>query len=719
LPQIVWITRPDGWHVHFNQRWLDFTGLTLEESLGHGWNPAFHPDDRARAAARWEQATSTGEPYEIEYRLRRHDGVYRWMLGRALPVRDDAGTIVRWVGTCTDIEEIKEARAALEHVQRLQHVAGAAARVGGWTIDVAANRVHWSPMMYEIHEHPRDEAVDLDEAKSHYLAESRARLDAALEACAADGTPFDLELQLRTYTGRVRWVRAIGEATRGRDLVVTHLYGALQDITRRKEASLANEELTARLTSTLEGMSDGFLAVDRDWRYVYVNQAAERILDRSRDQLLGRAVWGVFPDLVGTEVETVFRHAMDEGVAGSLPEFHFDPMDRWFEVRVTPSEDGVAVAFRDVTRQRADRTALQERMKEAEALAAISRDAATLVDPVDLAALTARRLRTAMVHPPDVGVVISLGEVTSQAGEVADHPRVFQADIVAEGAPRGAIGVHARSGAPLVAEEEALVQTVAETLSLWKQRHRATRALREANERLTEANHALEAAAQLKDDLLSMASHELRTPLTPILGFLELLQTRRDELRGEQRDQLVRIMRAHANRMLRLVDDLLIVSRASAEALESRPEEVSARDVLVPVLEELGDSQPVQDVELAVDGCRLYVDPQHLQQIVLNLLSNAIKYGEPPISIAARPTTPGRVALEVTDRGPGIPEEFRARMWERFEQKDRGDTRTSRGTGLGLSIVKLLADANDGTVGYREGAPRGSIFLVELPGQFA
>jgi signal transduction histidine kinase len=104
---------------------------------------------------------------------------------------------------------------------------------------------------------------------------------------------------------------------------------------------------------------------------------------------------------------------------------------------------------------------------------------------------------------------------------------------------------------------------------------------------------------------------------------------------------------------------------------------------------------------------------------VFNLLSNAIKYGEPPISIAARPTTPGRVALEVTDRGPGIPEEFCARMWERFEQKDRGDTRTSRGTGLGLSIVKLLADANDGTVGYREGAPRGSIFLVELPGQFA
>ncbi len=99
LPQIVWITRPDGWHVHFNRKWMDFTGLTLEESLGHGWNPPFHPEDRGRAAARWNQATSTGEPYEIEYRLRRADGVYRWMLGRAMPLRDETGAIVKWFGT--------------------------------------------------------------------------------------------------------------------------------------------------------------------------------------------------------------------------------------------------------------------------------------------------------------------------------------------------------------------------------------------------------------------------------------------------------------------------------------------------------------------------------------------------------------------------------------------------------------------------------------------
>ena len=109
LPQIVWITRPDGYHVYFNQQWMDFTGLTLAESLGDGWNPPFHADERPLARRLWAEATRSGNPYEIEYRLRRHDGVYRWMLGRALPLRTESGEIVKWFGTCTDIEELKVA----------------------------------------------------------------------------------------------------------------------------------------------------------------------------------------------------------------------------------------------------------------------------------------------------------------------------------------------------------------------------------------------------------------------------------------------------------------------------------------------------------------------------------------------------------------------------------------------------------------------------------
>jgi PAS domain S-box-containing protein len=108
LPQMLWLTRPDGFCIYFNEKWVEYTGRSVEESLGFGWLEAFHPDDRERTMNTWLQATSTGQAYEIEYRLRRVDGSYGWVLGRALPLRDASGAICRWFGSCTDIDSQKK-----------------------------------------------------------------------------------------------------------------------------------------------------------------------------------------------------------------------------------------------------------------------------------------------------------------------------------------------------------------------------------------------------------------------------------------------------------------------------------------------------------------------------------------------------------------------------------------------------------------------------------
>jgi PAS domain S-box-containing protein len=107
MPQMVWSTRPDGSHDYYNAQWYEFTGVPPGSTDGDGWNDMFHPDDQERAWARWRHSLESGEPYEIEYRLRHHSGQYRWTLGRALPVHAD-GRIIRWVGTCTDIHDQKQ-----------------------------------------------------------------------------------------------------------------------------------------------------------------------------------------------------------------------------------------------------------------------------------------------------------------------------------------------------------------------------------------------------------------------------------------------------------------------------------------------------------------------------------------------------------------------------------------------------------------------------------
>lgn len=107
VDQIIWSTQPDGHHDYYNSRWYEFTGVPEGSTDGESWADLFHPDDLSRTWDRWRHSLASGEPYEIEYRLRHHSGEYRWVLGRAQPVRDAEGRIIRWYGSCTDINRIK------------------------------------------------------------------------------------------------------------------------------------------------------------------------------------------------------------------------------------------------------------------------------------------------------------------------------------------------------------------------------------------------------------------------------------------------------------------------------------------------------------------------------------------------------------------------------------------------------------------------------------
>jgi PAS domain S-box-containing protein len=118
MPQMVWSTLPDGFHDYYNERWYEFTGMPEGSTDGEAWNGMFHPDDQERAWKKWRHSLATGEPYEVEYRLRHHSGAYRWTIGRALPLRDPDGRVVRWIGTCTDIDDAKRQAEQTEILSR-------------------------------------------------------------------------------------------------------------------------------------------------------------------------------------------------------------------------------------------------------------------------------------------------------------------------------------------------------------------------------------------------------------------------------------------------------------------------------------------------------------------------------------------------------------------------------------------------------------------------
>lgn len=162
MPQMVWSTLPDGFHDYYNARWYEFTGVPVGSTDGEGWNGMFHPEDQERAWSVWRMSLATGEPYRIEYRLRHHSGAYRWVLGQALPVRNAAGEIIRWIGTCTDIHEGRLAAEEREIIaQELSHRIKNIFAVIGGLVSLAARQ------------HPEATAF-ADRLRSRILALGRA-----------------------------------------------------------------------------------------------------------------------------------------------------------------------------------------------------------------------------------------------------------------------------------------------------------------------------------------------------------------------------------------------------------------------------------------------------------------------------------------------------------------------------------------------------------------
>ena len=135
MPQILWTTRPDGYHDYFSQRWYDYTGLHPGESVGLGWKLPFHEDDLPETQKRWQHSLATGAEYLTEYRCRRYDGQWRWMLGRALPLRGRDGKILKWYGTCTDIQDVVDARETAKRLREQLANVMKHSSMRVWTID--------------------------------------------------------------------------------------------------------------------------------------------------------------------------------------------------------------------------------------------------------------------------------------------------------------------------------------------------------------------------------------------------------------------------------------------------------------------------------------------------------------------------------------------------------------------------------------------------------
>jgi PAS domain S-box-containing protein len=381
LPDLVWSARPDGFCDYFNRRFLAYLGTTLDEMRAVEWAETLHPDDVGRCCRAWEDAYTTGGEYEVEYRIRRHDGVYRWHRGHATPMRDDSGRIARWFGTCTDIDDRKRA----EERERLLSAEAATANArfraffeqgalfaGIMAVDgtiIEPNRLSLEGCGYT-----REEVVGRPFWECPWWSRSESLVERikSASARAAAGETFRAEMPYFVADGSERIVDLSLLPIRDEAGRVVFLAPTGTDITDRKRAEEEARLSHARFEAVLDAAPIGVYVVDADLRIRQVNPKARPVFG-DIEGLIGRDFVEVIHILwtraYAAEVVGRFRHTLETGEPCFVPERIEERLDRrvleyyeWQVHRISlpGGRYGVVCYFSDVSRHVLARQALAE-----------------------------------------------------------------------------------------------------------------------------------------------------------------------------------------------------------------------------------------------------------------------------------------------------------------------------------------------------------------------
>ncbi|GGG37095.1 PAS domain-containing protein [Hymenobacter glacieicola] len=236
IPQLVWTTDATGFHTYFNQRWTDFTGYTLADSVGPDmWNNLLHPDDRSRARQVWGHSLATGEFYEIEYRFKSRQNDYRWFLGQAVPVRNEAGEIIKWFGTCTDIHDQKMQEIALrKREQDFMTLANAIPQLA-WMADETGSIFWYNDRWFRFTGTTLPEMQGWGWQKVHHPDYVEGVKERFQQAVAAGDERWQDTFPLRRHDGEYRWFLTRALPVRDEEGRIVRWCGTNTDVTEQKQ----------------------------------------------------------------------------------------------------------------------------------------------------------------------------------------------------------------------------------------------------------------------------------------------------------------------------------------------------------------------------------------------------------------------------------------------------------------------------------------------------
>jgi PAS domain S-box-containing protein len=726
IPTAAWTTRPDGYCDFLNQVWLDHAGMDAEQAQGWGWTEAIHPDDRAKLVEVWQSCLASGIPIDTEARIRRFDGSYRWFLIRGNPLKNQEGNILKWYGTCIDIEDRKRGEEALRARelswrQIVDNIPGLVATQGAMGEVEFLNRQtleYFGKTNEELKNWALIGAVHPDDLP--HVIEVRKK---SLET----GQIYDVEHRCRRADGVYRWFQVRGLPVRDTQNQITAWYLLLTDIDDRKKAEEALQSSERNLNLIINVIPTFIGVLRTDGSLLYTNQA---VLDYTGLTL---------EDVRNEDHRARFFHPEDVerlreerrvALARAVPfeneqrMLSKDGSYRWFLIRYKPLHDdqGIInrwyVAATDIEdRKRAEAQVEQAYLRLAEAQQ-LSKTGSFITDLLgddhnwseeafrifefDPAAKVSVELIRKTIHPEDLP---TFEAVIARGMTGADVDFGFRI-VTSRGAVkhlRGMARVMAQSGGrPLFI---GALQDVTQS--------------KLAEEALDKARSELAHVARIAtlNTLTASIAHEVNQPLS---GIITNASTCRRMLDGDPpniegaRETARRIIR-DGNRASDVITRLRALFSKKDFTLEPLDLNEATREVMALSLSDLQRNRVVLLSDLAEDLPLVIGDRVQLQQVILNLVRNA---SDAMLGVEGRPKElliktardeSDRVRLSVIDAGVGFAPEAADKLFEAFH------TTKTDGMGIGLSVSRSIIERHHGRLWAEANAGPGATFSFSVP----
>ncbi len=716
--------------AYFNRSWYEFTGQRPETALDFAWLDVVHPDDREALRAALHQASKDLTPCRLEYRLRRHDGSYRWVLDSRAPRFDAFGSCVGFISSVIDIHDRRLVEEALlESETRFRTLANNIAQLA-WTADASGWIFWYNQRWFDYTGATLNEMQGWGWRAVHH-PDHVDRVVAKISRCFQTGEVWEDTFPLRGRDGNYRWFLSRAFPIHDEQGRVAQWFGTNTDITEQLEAESALQVSEAQLRLVTDHTSVFLLQCDRSHHFKFVNRPYAQRFGLEPQQVIGRHV----ADIVGAEAYALLQPHMETVLAGQRVEFEVELpyeqlglcwMNEVYEPEWGPDGDviGFVAIIADISLRKRAEAALRE-SEERLKLALAGADMGVWTWELDTGAVywspeiyglfgteTFDGTLEAFVqflHPEDADLVWNaLDTALANQTLYSSEFRIVR--------PDGSVRWMANRGRADYAADGKPMRMLGVVLDITDRRL--------AEQEVERARDEALAASRAKDDFLAALSHELRTPLNPVL-LLASEAMKNPRLPSEVRADFETIAQNVALEA-RLIDDLLDLTRITRGklVLSLHPIDVHTvlKDAVATVQAELEQKQLTLSLQFKAEKYIVLGDAIRLRQIFWNILNNAVKFT--PLGGQINITTHScadshTLNVDVVDTGIGLSPEEIERVFSAFSQGDhalRGDPHRFGGVGLGLAIARTLVELHDGHISASSaGQGQGATFAITFP----